>query len=575
MSGTWVPLTNQPTFGAGTMLLHTDGTVMCQNNGTSHWWKLTPDALGNYINGTWTALADGPNAPLYFASAVLRDGRVFVAGGEYNNFSSADLLAAEIYNPITNVWTALPTPPTWTNIGDASCCVLPDGRVMIGSITNNKCAIYDPVTNTWAAAASKLNATTNEETWTLMPDQTILTADCNGHPQTEKYVIPADKWILTGNTPADLVEAASIEIGPALLLPDGRIFAIGATGHTALYTMPPIANQVGSWANGPTFPVVSGKQLGAKDAPGVLLPNGNVLCVVGPVDGSAGSYLGPSYFFEFNPTTNTLAAVASPPTSGGPPYIGRFLLLPTGQVLFANGSNNIQVYLPSGAPDPVWKPTITSVPGFMQQSHTYTLHGRQINGLSQAVSYGDDATMATNYPLVRIQNSASGHVFYCRTFTHSTLGVNTGTVIHTTQFTVSASVPSGAATLTVVANGIPSDPINVTIGIIKLKEFKELKLEIKELEIGLKRVGEIKTKDSELGDLIQIDDQNVLTLLTKLAERSDQVEQERAQQRSFIQPQERPEVGAKIAAVEEVAAPQRPGDVPEKLPPPSKSNYKG
>jgi hypothetical protein len=70
MPGTWSPLAHQPTFGAGTMLLLTDGTVMCQNSGTSHWWKLTPDINGNYVNGTWSALADGPNAPLYFASAV-------------------------------------------------------------------------------------------------------------------------------------------------------------------------------------------------------------------------------------------------------------------------------------------------------------------------------------------------------------------------------------------------------------------------------------------------------------------------------------------------------------------------
>ena len=64
-------------------------------------WKLTRDINGNYVNGTWSALADGPNAPLYFASAVLRDGRVFVAGGEYNNGVTAELLAAEIYNPLT------------------------------------------------------------------------------------------------------------------------------------------------------------------------------------------------------------------------------------------------------------------------------------------------------------------------------------------------------------------------------------------------------------------------------------------------------------------------------------------
>lgn len=579
MSGTWSPLTNQPSFGGGTMLLLTDGAVMVQNSGTAHWWKLTPDPTGSYVNGTWTALADGPNGPLYFASAVLRDGRVFVAGGEY----PGDLLAAEIYNPLTNAWTSLATPAGWTHIGDASGCVFPDGRVMIGSIEDNRCAIYDPVANAWTAAANKNNATTNEETWTLLWDETILTADCNGHPQTEKYIIAADKWILTGNTPQDLVEAASIEIGPALLLPDGRVFAIGATGHTALYTPPAIASQVGSWAAGPTFPVVSGKQLGAKDAPGVLLPNGNVLCAVGPVDGVGGDFLSPTYFYEYDPAANTLNAVATPPTSGGPPFVGRFLLLPTGQALFVNGSSNVQVYTPSGSPDPVWKPTITSVPGFLQQSHTYTLNGRQINGLSQANSYGDDAQMATNYPLVRLQNTASGHVFYCRTFNHSTMGVNTGTVIHSTQFTVPAGVPNGAATVTVVANGIASDPVHVTVGVIKLKEIKELKLEIKEIkEVKEKEIKEIKEleklpvenlklvvenniKNSEGGDLIN----NMLTAMGRLAERIDQSEVEKAQQRSFIQPEERPDVGPGLGPKE-----AKPGDVPEKLPPPSQPNLK-
>src|ERR1051326_6937453 len=82
MPGTWGPLAHQPTFNAGTMLLLTDGTVMCQNSNTVQWFKLTPDSSGSYVNGTWTQLANCPNPRLYFASAVLRDGRVFVAGGE-------------------------------------------------------------------------------------------------------------------------------------------------------------------------------------------------------------------------------------------------------------------------------------------------------------------------------------------------------------------------------------------------------------------------------------------------------------------------------------------------------------
>ena len=236
---------------------------------------------------------------LYYASAVLRDGRVFVAGGEYSNAGS-ETNTAEIYDPVLDIWTQITAPAGWAQIGDAPCCVLPDGRLLLGSIDDTRSAIFDPVTNTWTASANK-DDSSSEETWTLLPDQTVLTAECRNHPRAEKYVIPANAWTSAGTLPVDLVESSSIEIGPAFLLPDGRVYAVGATGHTALYTPPPIANQPGSWIAGPDFPPsTTGQLLGAKDAPGCLLPNGNVLCVAGPVDGVSGHYLSPTFFFEFD-----------------------------------------------------------------------------------------------------------------------------------------------------------------------------------------------------------------------------------------------------------------------------------
>jgi hypothetical protein len=77
--------------------------------------------------------------------------------------------------------------------------------------------------------------------------------------------------------------------------------------------------------------------------------------------------------------------------------------------------------------------------------------------------YGDDAQMATNYPLVRITNTATGNVVYCRTHNHSTMGVATGSTVVTTDFDIPATIGTGASTLEVVANGIPSNPVNVTI----------------------------------------------------------------------------------------------------------------
>src|ERR1700686_5409251 len=75
-------LVNQPPNGAGIGFLLTDGTVMFQGNSCLDWWKLTPDNKGSYVKGTWSQLASLPSnyAPLYFASAVLADGRLVVEG---------------------------------------------------------------------------------------------------------------------------------------------------------------------------------------------------------------------------------------------------------------------------------------------------------------------------------------------------------------------------------------------------------------------------------------------------------------------------------------------------------------
>ena len=89
----WTPLKNPPPFNTpGTMLLESDGTVLVHdepdNNkiaATNKWFKLTPDAKGSYLDGTWSQIPSMPNnyAPLYFASAILPDGRMIVEGGEY------------------------------------------------------------------------------------------------------------------------------------------------------------------------------------------------------------------------------------------------------------------------------------------------------------------------------------------------------------------------------------------------------------------------------------------------------------------------------------------------------------
>ncbi|HEY1428213.1 MAG TPA: hypothetical protein VGF18_01475, partial [Candidatus Tumulicola sp.] len=94
---------------------------------------------------------------------------------------------------------------------------------------------------------------------------------------------------------------------------------------------------------------------------------------------------------------------------------------------------------------------------------TYTLSGKQFNGMSQAMAFGDEFQNATNYPLARITMTSSGNVYYVRTHDHSSMGVQTGSKTVTTQVDIPSSMPAGSGSLVVVANGIPSKPVQVTI----------------------------------------------------------------------------------------------------------------
>jgi hypothetical protein len=116
----WTPLTNQSPSGPNgiqIMIQGTDGSILVQSYDGQSWMKLTPDARGSYINGTWSTLASEPVARLYFASQVLTDGRLFVAGGEYSgpgllpNWSNT----GEIYDPLANAWTIITPYPNQPN----------------------------------------------------------------------------------------------------------------------------------------------------------------------------------------------------------------------------------------------------------------------------------------------------------------------------------------------------------------------------------------------------------------------------------------------------------------------------
>jgi len=466
MVGSWASLKSQPKFNTSTMILLTDGRVMVQEEATPHWHALTPDAQGSYVNGQWSTLADMSFWRRYYASGVLKDGRVFICGGEQSgDVPPDDSNKGEISDPVKDNWTPIQTPP-WKEVGDAASVVLPNGQIIVGDINSGACLIYDPTANSWTPTGSQ-SGRTNESTWILLPNDTIVAPQCFAPFRSQRYTIASGTWQDEGPLPVTLVDSAMSEMGPGMLMYNGSVIFFGAAnsngrGKTAIYTPPATPASQGVWKAGPDIPIVNKQTMVCNDCPAVLLPNGKVLFAA--ANFVAKDWGSPIFFFEYDPVANTIASAPTPPNNNTYPYAqapgiywSRLMLLPTGQILFSASSNNIQAYTPDGGPHTSWTPKITTVKLMSSAVGAYgELTGTQLNGLSQANVYGDDCYPATNYPLVQLKDVASSTVMYCRTFGMSTMGIGTGATPQQCNFSL-ANVPSGKFELRVVTNGIASD----------------------------------------------------------------------------------------------------------------------
>jgi hypothetical protein len=502
----WESLSGVPAFTPETMLLMTDGSVLVHDSFAADWYRLHPDGGGRYdtAGASWSGPFSMANARQFFASGVLKDGRVYAVGAEYLNGSPSpnDSPLAEIFDPLTNTWTTLSKPAAFDFVqGDAISCILQDGRVLFGALNTTQTAIWDPAFGTWTEAGTAFGTVaptkvgaSDEESWVLLPDGTVLTVTIAAPPYAEKYDPATDRWVpanplavqlallsLPDTTVHPPVPINIGEIGPAILLPNGHVFFVGATGHTAIYMPPAIPANPGTWTaahdlppdtSGNHFNAPNGNIQTAIDAPGVLLPCGKVLIAGGnttrEVDssGNVSFWSHPSTVFIYDPAANSLTALAAqPPSNNVDCWQARFLLLPTGEVLMTTEQSQTIVILTDpaiiGVPHNAWRPVITGFTPIMALGHHYKISGRQLNGLSQANAYGDDAQMATNYPIAKFTRGAS--VSYFRTFDFSTMAVATGGATVDTLVAIPAGATPGNYELRVIANGIESDPVKVEL----------------------------------------------------------------------------------------------------------------
>jgi hypothetical protein len=500
-----------------------DGSLFFQGGDLQDWWRFRPDKSGSYVNGQFYPAASLPADYIPYATSggVLPDGRVFLIGGEYLELT-ANVLTFEltnkmaIYDPRADTWTMVAPPFGWDFIGDSPWTLLSNGHLLLGQKLTKKAAELNPKTLTWTEVSTfGKQDIHSEEGFTLLPDGSVLTVDVTDHPHAQRFLPNPNpsltQWVDAGSTPANLQATDTIgvenivfdngkkvyhppgEIGPAILLPDGDVFASGAActlkgtgqndcvvyspvGHTAVYR-----TATGAWTAGPDFP----NKEGAGDSFANLLPNGNVLVEANPpgitndqqanaqarFQGIRNGAARPAAiygaaapastafvwrFYEYNPKTNLLTYE---PAADFVNVQASTLLLPTGQVML----NGQEVYTTSGMYLPAWAPAITMFSSDVYAGASYQIFGKQFNGLSQANAFGDEFGVATNYPLVRITNNATGDVKYARAYNPSSMGVATGSKVVSTWFEVPTNIEAGDSKLAVVANGIPSMPVSITV----------------------------------------------------------------------------------------------------------------
>jgi hypothetical protein len=480
-AATWTPLSQAAPHSVETMLLLTDGTVLAHSydDPGNIWMKLTPAANGSYINGTWSTVTGMGTNRLYFASHVMPNGKLWVLGGEYSgpNMQANWTNTGEIYDPLANAWTPIAHHPE-SQYGDVPSMLLDKGKILAGSLTGPSSYLYDIASNTWAKSGTKLyNDSSDEETYVKLPGGGVMSyALFKSIATNGAYAVVYDPATGTwsGRSPSDGTAQGSIpqlssaamgyELGGAVTLRSkdrsGQVFFVGATGHTATYSV-----GTNTWTPGPDIIGTYNGQsalFGADDGPSAVLPNGHVMLAADPSPTIGSPFNGPTQLFDYNPDKGTIKPVkpALPVALNDPSYVYRMLILPTGELLLSSGNSTGWVYAtPDTTPDKA-RPLVTAVR--YNGDGSFTMKGKRLNGYSAGSSYGDDAESDENYPIVRFVDQGSGNTWYARTTNWTTTGVQVPKAMRT-DFTLKAGTPAGTLAVVVSGAGIQSLPLCVTL----------------------------------------------------------------------------------------------------------------
>ena len=236
--------------GVATATLLGDGTVLIAGGLDTSGNALDTAELYNPGTGTFTAAGTMTSPRAIHTATLLGSGKVLVAGGSTSDFYSDGLDTAEIYDPKTATFTALPNKMGAARVS-ATANLLDDGRVLIaGGVIADASSVataelFDPKTGAFTATAGAMSNARAFHSSVYLPDGRVMVAGgatvASGFPTstaTVDFYDPSTGRFHAGApmlSPRDFFTATMLYSGK-VLIPAGIIENGPGVGFAALET---------------------------------------------------------------------------------------------------------------------------------------------------------------------------------------------------------------------------------------------------------------------------------------------------------------------------------------------------
>jgi len=397
--GQWSAVSSWPLVAVHTTLLPNGRLLVwdgADQNGRAYIWNPSTNVF---------TLATQPDNIFCAGQTLLADGRVFVAGGHFNNFEG--IRDANIFSPTTGTWTALP--PMTQGRWYPTVITLPDGRALVvsGEVDCYRCSaqipeIYNPATNQWTALNAAALALPEYPHLFVLPDGRVLVTSAFDDPTATRTLnVSTQTWTVVDPVARDAHSAAMYRLG--------RIMKSGTSANSdpPFFTAVPNTYVLDMNQPSPAWRQTASMAFGRSYHNLTLLPDGNVLATGGGRNTDPFAQSQAVFAAEmWSPDTETWTTMAANQVPRL--YHSTALLLPDGRVLlagggrFGGGSNDDQLSAEFYSPPYLFKgarPVIDSAPGQVGYGATFpvtTANASQIASVSLirlgSVTHGFDTS---------------------------------------------------------------------------------------------------------------------------------------------------------------------------------------